>query len=93
MSSTVPSSKTLTKHFPSAAHFKDLRREPSQETLYTTGSFYLSKNLKNAYRMFKDLPKGGSVSDNVQHFVLQNFRNDDKDEQIKSLIELTYKMA
>ena len=93
MSATLPSTKTLSKLFPSASHFKDLRREPSQETLYTTGSFHLNKNLKNAYRLFKNLPKGGSVSETVQHFVLENLKNDDKDEQIKALIELAYKMA
>ena len=43
--------------------------------------------------MFKDLPKGGSVSENVQNFVNENLKTVDRDEQVKALIELSYKLA
>jgi hypothetical protein len=62
--------------FPSTSVLKDTRRELLQETLYTTsGTFYLNKNLKHAYRVFKDLPKAGSVSENVKNFVRENLKN------------------
>ena len=56
-----------------------MKRNPSQETLYTTtGNF--NSNLKHAYRIFKDLPKGGSVSESVRHFIEENLKTDDKDD-------------
>jgi hypothetical protein len=39
MSSTLPSTKTLTKLFPSASQIKDYRKDPSRETLYTNDTF------------------------------------------------------
>ena len=56
---------------------KEIKKDT--EGLTTTKS--IKKNIKNAYRVFKDLHKDGSLMlDNVKRFVSEKVRSYDKDD-------------